>query len=93
MRLAQEGDDAVIEVIDSGPGIPAAERERVFVPFYRISGSPGDGSGWGSPSHAKRRPAWAAPLALPRDPTARGLCSGIASDVVDGYRWHQPIGT
>lgn len=40
MRLAQKGDEAVMEVIDSGPGISAAERERVFDAFYRIPGSP-----------------------------------------------------
>lgn len=27
----------LLEVEDSGPGIPAAERERVFAPFYRAS--------------------------------------------------------
>jgi two-component system, OmpR family, sensor kinase len=47
LRLTQEGDEAVMEVIDSGPGIPAAERERVFDPFYRITGSAGGGSGLG----------------------------------------------
>ena len=47
MRLAQKGDEAVMEVIDSGPGISAAERERVFDAFYRIPGSSGDGRGLG----------------------------------------------
>lgn len=37
----------VLEVCDSGPGIPEAERERVFDPFYRIPGSQGTGSGLG----------------------------------------------
>lgn len=36
-----------IRVEDSGPGIPAAERERVFDRFYRIPGSKGQGSGLG----------------------------------------------
>jgi two-component system OmpR family sensor kinase len=32
---------------DSGPGIPDAERERVFDPFYRVLGSNEIGSGLG----------------------------------------------
>jgi two-component system OmpR family sensor kinase len=47
VRLAAEGDDAVIEVADTGPGIPASERTRVFDPFYRLEGSSGNGSGLG----------------------------------------------
>lgn len=47
VRVYIEKNDAVIEVLDSGPGIPAAERERVFDPFYRIEGSSGSGSGLG----------------------------------------------
>jgi two-component system OmpR family sensor kinase len=47
VRLAPQGEEAVIEIVDTGPGIPALERERVFEPFYRIEGSPGQGSGLG----------------------------------------------
>lgn len=36
-----------IEVEDNGPGIPAAERQRVLERFYRMSGSPQGGSGLG----------------------------------------------
>ncbi len=32
---AAEG-DALVEVIDRGPGIPAADLERIFEPFYRV---------------------------------------------------------
>jgi len=37
LRVRQEGGSAVLEVEDGGPGIPAAERERVFAPFYRAA--------------------------------------------------------
>lgn len=44
------GQVVVLQVEDSGPGIPAAERELVFQPFYRAVatlGTPVDGSGLG----------------------------------------------
>lgn len=47
VRAYQEGEYALLEVIDSGPGIPADEAERIFDPFYRIPGITGDGSGLG----------------------------------------------
>ena len=43
------GQVAVLQVEDSGPGIPAAERELVFQPFYRALGTDADGSGLGLP--------------------------------------------
>ena len=39
----------VLQVEDSGPGIPHAERELVFQPFYRALGTEADGSGLGLP--------------------------------------------
>jgi two-component system, OmpR family, sensor kinase len=42
-----QGEDAIIEVRDTGPGIPAAERERVFDRFYRVEGAAEGGSGLG----------------------------------------------
>jgi len=36
-----------IEVLDSGPGIPISEREKVLERFYRISGNGEEGSGLG----------------------------------------------
>ena len=41
------GQVVVLQVEDSGPGIAAAERERVFQPFYRGLGTAVDGSGLG----------------------------------------------
>ena len=45
--LQGDGGHAVLTVVDDGPGIAAAERERVFDRFYRIDGSSGDGAGLG----------------------------------------------
>ena len=41
------GQTVTIQVEDSGPGIPPAEREQVFRPFYRLLGTQVDGSGLG----------------------------------------------
>ena len=41
------GNVLVLQVEDSGPGIPQAERELVFQPFYRALGTNVDGSGLG----------------------------------------------
>src|SRR5258706_14980489 len=48
VRIAQNaGGFTLLRVEDNGPGIPAAERERVFERFYRLSGSELDGCGLG----------------------------------------------
>ncbi|AVS63744.1 sensor histidine kinase [Paracidovorax avenae] len=39
----------LLQVEDSGPGVPEAERELVFRPFYRALGTDADGSGLGLP--------------------------------------------
>jgi two-component system sensor histidine kinase TctE len=41
------GQVMVLQVEDTGPGIPEAEREQVFQPFYRALGTDVDGSGLG----------------------------------------------
>jgi signal transduction histidine kinase len=35
----RSGGGAVVRVRDRGPGVPEAERERIFEPFYRLAGA------------------------------------------------------
>ena len=47
VRVYRDGTRAVIEVEDHGPGIPPAERERVFDRFYRGEAAAEGGTGLG----------------------------------------------
>jgi two-component system, OmpR family, sensor kinase ParS len=43
--VARGASGTVISVDDDGPGVPPAERERLFEPFTRVEGSRGRDSG------------------------------------------------
>ena len=45
--LARKDGRAILDISDTGPGIPEEERQRVFDRFYRREGSAGAGSGLG----------------------------------------------
>lgn len=47
VRIDADRDQAIIEVIDDGPGIPAAERANVLEPFHRLEHAGAAGSGLG----------------------------------------------
>ena len=47
LAVRVEGNKAILEVSDTGPGIPQHEHGRVFEPFYRTLGSDETGSGLG----------------------------------------------
>jgi two-component system OmpR family sensor kinase len=47
LTVRKTNGDAVLQVDDTGPGIPAEERERVLDRFYRVPGSSAEGSGLG----------------------------------------------
>lgn len=73
VAVRRDGTHAVLEVIDDGPGIPAAERDRVFDRFYR--GADGDPSGSGLGLAIVRRIAerHGAEVRLEDGPQGRGL--------------------
>ena len=47
VRAFRSGAEAVLEIADDGPGVPTAERARVFDRFYRVAGTDVPGSGLG----------------------------------------------
>lgn len=47
VAVAIDGSRAVLQVRDTGPGIPETEREAVFRPFHQVGGRKRDGSGLG----------------------------------------------
>lgn len=46
-RLTARNGNVTLSVEDNGPGVPAAERERVFERFYRVLGTGTEGCGLG----------------------------------------------
>ena len=47
VRTGVRNGESVLEVEDNGPGIPEAEREKVFERFYRVAATGGEGCGLG----------------------------------------------
>jgi len=66
-----------LTVTDTGPGIPAPERERVFERFYRIVGNEGEGSGLGLSIVQEIARACRASVALSEGRNGRGLVVSI----------------
>ncbi len=48
LRLSEQGDDAVVEVADDGPGIPVAMRTQIFDRFVRGEGPADTARGTGT---------------------------------------------
>ncbi|MFY9314869.1 MAG: sensor histidine kinase N-terminal domain-containing protein [Burkholderiales bacterium] len=66
-----------LEVEDDGPGIPAAERERVFERFHRVAGTPGTGSGLGLAIVREIAAAHRAEIAIGTGEADRGCKLGL----------------
>ena len=76
LRIARQGDGVLLEVLDSGPGIAPAERDKVFTPFYRaqatLEANPG-GTGLGLAIVRDIAAMHGASLALGQGEDGRGL--------------------
>lgn len=72
----------ILTVRDDGPGIPVAERERVFDRFYRVSGSRESGSGIGLSLVASIARMHGAPVTCGDGIGGKGWCVSIAFPVV-----------
>lgn len=73
LKLYRSGAQGMIEIIDTGPGIPVAEHKRVFDPFYRLVDAPGSGSGLGLTIAAEAASNLGGEIHLRTHPDHRGL--------------------
>jgi two-component system sensor histidine kinase QseC len=73
LSVAREGDQAVIEVIDNGEGIPPERRDAVFARFHREASSRGEGYGLGLSIVQRAAQLHDAPIELLDSPLGRGL--------------------
>jgi len=80
VRAAREGAAAMVEVVDQGPGIPAAERDKIGQRFYRILGNEEFGSGLGLSIVKRIVELHGAHLTLADGEQGRGLAVRIAFD-------------
>ena len=67
----------VLEIEDSGLGIPDADRERVFERFYRVLGSGVDGSGLGLPIVREIAELHRATVTLDANPAGQGTLARV----------------
>jgi two-component system sensor histidine kinase KdpD len=47
VRVTATSQEAIVRIVDQGPGLPEDELERVFEPFYRRTGGSSSGAGLG----------------------------------------------
>jgi two-component system, OmpR family, sensor kinase len=68
----------ILRVVDTGPGIPADERQRVFDRFYRPPGTSPPGSGLGMAIVKAIADAHAASISLDNGPNGPGLAVSVS---------------
>ncbi len=74
LSVGRAADGVQLRVCDQGPGIPAAQRQRVLERFYRIDGVSGEGSGLGLSIVQRIVELHGATLRLEPGQGGQGLC-------------------
>ena len=74
VRADDGGERVIVEVEDSGIGVPPEDRDRVFERFYRVLGTNADGSGLGLPICREIADLHQAELMLGPGPGNTGTC-------------------
>jgi two-component system OmpR family sensor kinase len=78
VQVRRESDCVTLEIEDSGPGIPPAERERVFDRFYRRSGHTAGGSGLGLAIANEIATGHGTSIVLQPSSSLGGLCARVS---------------
>lgn len=78
LSIEQDEQEAVVNVVDDGPGIPAERRASVFARFHREAGSRGDGYGLGLSIVHRAAQLHGATIELLDSPYGRGLRVRVA---------------
>jgi two-component system OmpR family sensor kinase len=81
VSLVRSSEAILLEIEDSGPGIPAEERERVFDRFYRRPGDRASGSGLGLAIAREIATRHGAVITLLSSRALGGLCARVTFDV------------
>lgn len=84
VAVRQDGAHALLTVTDSGPGVPEADRERVFERFHRVLGAGADGSGLGLAIVRQIAQRHDGEALLGAGPDGRGTCVRIAFPLATG---------
>ena len=78
VAVTQDNSQAMLEVCDSGPGIPEEQRARALERFYRITGTEESGSGLGLSIVQRIAELHRARLSLETPEGGHGLCVRVA---------------
>lgn len=78
VAVTQDKNHVMLEVCDSGPGIPETERARALERFYRITGTEESGSGLGLSIVQRIADLHRARLSLENPRDGHGLCVRVA---------------